>query len=171
MDSVPYRDVSYRSHKEKDMAWASVEPPQLKKILHFNDFFEKFDPLNDLLGLEYSILRDTGKVKKNSEKISLSIQEHYRIDSEIREQAKQRMIEFSREGKAEQSDIIEFRHFSPEVVDAVQRYIPEINYNAKMAMRGSDFNHLMNRHHPDEAALKNLVELLDHPAFSGSSIQ
>ena len=70
MDSVPYRDVSYRSHKEKDMAWASVEPPQLKKILHFNDFFEKFDPLNDLLGLEYSILRDTGKVKKNSEKIS-----------------------------------------------------------------------------------------------------
>ena len=49
MDSVPYRDVSYRSHKEKDMAWASVEPPRLKKILHFNDFFEKFDPLNDLL--------------------------------------------------------------------------------------------------------------------------
>ena len=43
MDSVPYRDVSHRSHKEKDMAWASVEPPRLKKILHFNDFFEKFD--------------------------------------------------------------------------------------------------------------------------------
>lgn len=163
----PTGDMSGRSpdtlvpHK----TWAEPQPPRLWQILHFNDFFEKFDPLNDLLGPEYSILRDTGKVKKNSEKISLSIQEHYRIDPEIREQAKQRMIEFSREGKAEQSDIIKFGRFSPEVVDAIQRYIPEINYNAKMAMRGSDFNHLMNRHHPDDAALKNLVELLDHPAF------
>lgn len=163
----PTGDMSGRSpdtlvpHK----TWAEPQPPRLWQILHFNDFFEKFDPLNDLLGPGYSILRDSGKVKKNSEKISLSIQEHYRIDPEIREQAKQRMIEFSREGKAEQSDIIEFGRFSPEVVDAIQRYIPEINYNAKMAMRGSDFNHLMNRHHPDDAALKNLVELLDHPAF------
>ena len=54
--------------------WAEPQPPRLWQILHFNDFFEKFDPLNDLLGPEYSILRDSGKVKENSEKISLSIQ-------------------------------------------------------------------------------------------------
>lgn len=59
--------------------WAEPQPPRLWQILHFNDFFEKFDPLNDLLGSEYSILRDSGKVKENSEKISLSIQ-----DPEIR---------------------------------------------------------------------------------------
>jgi hypothetical protein len=73
----PTGDMSGRSpdtlvpHK----TWAEPQPPRLWQILHFNDFFEKFDPLNDLLGPEYSILRDTGKVKKNSEKISLSIKD------------------------------------------------------------------------------------------------
>ena len=41
----------------------------------FQRLLEKFDPLNDLLGPDDSILRDTGKIKENSENISLSIQE------------------------------------------------------------------------------------------------
>ena len=72
MNRVSYRDMSHRPPEEKSAAWAA-----LKQILHFRDFFEKFDPLNDLLGSGYSILRDGEKVKSGSEKnpdIPLSIQ-------------------------------------------------------------------------------------------------
>ena len=72
MNRVSYRDMSHRPPEEKSAAWAA-----LKQILHFRDFFEKFDPLNDLLGSGYSILRSGEKVKSGSEKnpdIPLSIQ-------------------------------------------------------------------------------------------------
>ncbi len=69
MNRVSYRDMSHRPPEEKSAAWAA-----LKQILHFRDFFEKFDPLNDLLGSGYSILRNGEKVKGESEDIPLSIQ-------------------------------------------------------------------------------------------------
>ena len=80
----PTGDMSGRSPDTQapHKTWAEPQPPRLWQILHFNDFFEKFDPLNDLPGPEYSILRDTGKVKKNSEKISLSIQDLFRLSEE-----------------------------------------------------------------------------------------
>ena len=56
MNRVSYRDMSHRPPEEKSAAWAA-----LKQILHFRDFFEKFDPLNDLLGSGYSIYSATAK--------------------------------------------------------------------------------------------------------------
>ena len=110
-----------------------------------------------------TIIARVMNVKESSEKSGTG-PESYAIDGEIREAAKQRIRELFHEKNVSQNEIIPFGRFSPAVVDALKEFIPEIDNTAQMAMRGSEFNHIRNRHPEiNEMQFTSIVDLMDHP--------
>ena len=51
-------------------------------------------------------------------------------------------------------------------MDTLKKFIPEMDDTAQMAMKGSEFHHIRNRHPEiNEMLFTSIVDLMDHPEF------